>query len=182
MMRCEGSGQYCQNRNIGHLLRTEKFSCAAPLPTSSNVSSAHGRGTLPVPRAHCPRAVRKLTSDKCEWVSYFSPGRHVLPADFGASTGERNSTDLDVLQTSVAKVESIYLLSSSIFSKFAESFGLWCCTAAVVLIEVPASPIADEPVGPGPYFVTRPIACMAQLGACLSMWCNHLYKHDSTCI
>lgn len=38
---------------------------------------------------------RKLTSDRCEWVSHFSPERHLLPADFGAS--RPNGTTLTFL-------------------------------------------------------------------------------------
>lgn len=133
-MRCEGSGQYCQNRNIGHSLKSFPVlrRCQHPATCQVLTDAALCRFLEFTVLVQC-----KLTSDKCEWVSYFSPERHVLPADFGASTGERNSTDFDVLQTYVANVDSIYFILSFLLQRLVEAFGLRCCTAAVVFIEVP---------------------------------------------
>lgn len=107
MMRSEGTGQYRQNRNIGQSLKTFPALRRYQHPATCQVLTDAALRRLPefTVLVQC-----KLTSDRCEWVSYFSPGRLVLPADFGASTGERNSNDTDVLQTLVANINSIYCL------------------------------------------------------------------------
>lgn len=132
MMRCEGSGQYCQNWNIGQSLKSFPVlrRCQHPATCQVLTDAALCRFLEFTVLVQC-----KLTSDKCEWVSYFSPGRHVLPADFGASTGERNSTDFVVFQISVAKVDSI--LFRFISCRLVEALVLRCCAAAVVLVQVP---------------------------------------------
>lgn len=118
-----GSSQNCQNWNIGQSLKTFPALRRCQHPATCQVLTDAALRRFPefTVLVQC-----KLTSDRCEWVSYFSPGRHVLPADFGASTGERNSTDIAMfLQTLEADIISIYCV---LFSTTLRIFG---CGAAL---------------------------------------------------
>lgn len=90
-MRPGGSSQFCQNWMFEPLLKT-----------FSAVRRSQHPATCQVPTDAALRRFleftvlvqRKLTSDRCgSHISH--PERHDLPADFGASTDERNSTDID---------------------------------------------------------------------------------------